>query len=61
MENLDVIVDTETNFDHYLVTAVVDTAELLSTSAPLVKNVARILKQISFELLRYDLEQSDII
>ena len=37
MKNLDVVVDTGTNSDHYLVTAVVDTAGLHSTSAPLVK------------------------
>ena len=60
MKNVDVIVDTGTNFDHYLVTAVVGTAGLPSTSAPLVKNIARNLKEINFELLRYDLEQSDI-
>ena len=29
--------------------------------APLVKKIVRNLKQINFELLRYDLEQSDIV
>ena len=61
MKNLDVIVDTGTNSDHYLVTAVVDAAGLPSTSVPLVKKIARKLKQINYELLRYDLELSDII
>ena len=61
MKNLDVVVDTGTNSDHYLVTAVVDTAGLHSTSAPLVKKIVRNLKQINFELLRNDLEQSDIV
>ena len=61
MKNLDVVVDTGTNSDHYLVTAVVDTAGLHSTSAPLVKKIVRNLKQINFELLRYDLEQSGIV
>ena len=63
MKNLDVIVDTQTNSDHYLVTTVIDTAVLRSTSAPLVKKIVRNLTQINFELpvLRYDLEQSDII
>ena len=61
MKNLDVVVDTGTNSDHYLVTAVVDTAGLHSTSAPLAKKIVRNLKQINFELLRYDLEQSDIV
>ena len=61
MKNLDVVVDTGTNSDHYLVTAVVDTAGLHSTSAPLVKKIVRNLKQNDFELLRYDLEQSGIV
>ena len=60
-KNLDIIVNTGTNSDHYLVTAVVDTAGLHSTSAPLVKKIVRNLKQINLELLRYDLEQSDIV
>ena len=37
IKNLDVTVNTGSNFDHCLVTAVVDTAGLHSTSAPLVK------------------------
>ena len=61
IKNLDVIVVTGTNSDHYLVTAVVDTAGLLSISVPLVKKNETNLKQINFELLRYDMEQSDII
>ena len=61
MKNLDVVVDTGTNSNHYLVTAVVDTAGLHSISAPLVKKIVRNLKQINFELRRYDLEQSDIV
>ena len=61
MKHLDILVDTGTKSDHYLVTAVVDTAGLPSTSVPLVKEIVRNLKQINFELLRYDLEQSDII
>ena len=44
MKNLDVIVDTETNFDHYLVIAVVDTAGFPSTFAPLVKKIVGNLK-----------------
>ena len=44
-----------------MVTAVVDTAGLHSTSAPLVKKIVRNLKQINLKLLRYDLEQSDIV
>ena len=47
--------------NHYLVTALVDTAGLHSTSAPMVKKFVRNLKQINFELLRYDLEQSDVV
>ena len=35
IKNLDVIVDTGTNSDHYLVAAVGDTAGLLSTFVPL--------------------------
>ena len=50
MKNLNVVVDTGTNSDHYLVTAVVDTAGLHSTSAPLVKKIVRNFKQINFEL-----------
>ena len=61
IKNLDVIVDTVTNSDHYLVTTVVDTVGLHSTSVPLVKKIGRKLKQINFESLRYDQEQSDII
>ena len=61
MKNLDVIVDTRASSDHYLVTAVVDTAGLSSTSVPMIKKIARNLKQINFELLRHDLEQSDLI
>ena len=61
MKNLDVIVDTETGSDHYLVTVVFDTAGLPSTFVPLVKKIERTLKQIIFELLRHDLEQSDLI
>ena len=60
-KNLDVIVDTRTNSDRYLVTAVVDTAGLLFSSVPFVKTIVRNFKQINFELLRYDLEQSDLI
>ena len=60
LKNLDVVVDTGTNSDHCLVTALVDTAGLHSTSAPLVKKIVKNLKQINFELLRYDLDQSDI-
>ena len=44
-----------------VVTAVVDTAGLLSTSVPLVKTIVRNSKQINFELRRYDLEQFDLI
>ena len=61
MKNIDVVVNFGTNSDHYLVTTVVDTAGLHSISAPLVKKIERNLKQINFELLRYDLEQSDIV
>ena len=57
MKNLVVVVDTGTTSNHYLVTAVVDTTELHSTSAPLVKKTVRNLKQINFELLTYDLER----
>ena len=39
MKNLDVVVDTGTNSDHYLVTAVAHTAGLHSTSAPLVEKL----------------------
>ena len=39
MKNLDAIVDTGTNSDRYLVTAVVDAAGLPSTSVPLVKKL----------------------
>ena len=60
-KNLDVIVDTRTNSDRYLVTAVVDTAGLLFSSVPFVTKIVRNFKQINFELLRYDLEQSDLI
>ena len=59
--DLGIIVDTGTNSGQDLVTAVVDTAELPFISVPLVKKIARNLKQNNFELLRYDLEQSDII
>ena len=52
MKNLDVIVVTGPNFNHFLITAAVDTAGLPSTSVPLVKQVVRSLKQINFELLR---------
>ena len=61
IKNLDVIVNIGTNSDHYFVTAVVDTAGLYSTSGPLVKKIVRNFKQINFELLRYDLEQSDVV
>ena len=49
MKNLDVMVDTGTNSDHYLVADVVDTTGLPSTSVPLVKKIVRTLKQINFE------------
>ena len=42
MKNLDAIVDTGTNSDYYLVTAVVDTAGLPSTSVPFVKKIVEI-------------------
>ena len=61
MKNLDVIVDTGTNSDHYLVADVVDITGLPSTSVPLVKKIVRTLKQINFELLRCDLEQFNLI
>ena len=64
LKSLDVIVDTGTNSDHCLVTAVVDTAVLPPTSVTLfhwLKKIVRNLTQIIFELLRYDLEQSDVI
>ena len=60
-KSLDVIVDTRTNSDHYLVTGVLDAAGLPFSSVPFVKKIVRNFKQINFELLRYDLEQSDLI